>query len=117
MSGDYRVMVSAVFTGQHEVFRESDGAVIAIGMSESDARDFAAMKNGEVPEKYAALISACKALMEGGECNCYSHISEEEYDQGKRCEMCMGYDAIWAIEGERSQGDVAPEGSSTDEPF
>lgn len=61
MSGEYRVMMSAVFTGQHEGFRASDGAIVAEFCgpdAESNARDFAAMKNGEVPEKYARLVEA-----------------------------------------------------------
>ena len=53
----------------------------------------------ENPTIAVDLLVACKALIEGGECDCDWIVTEEEYADGARCPICMGRAAIANSEG------------------
>jgi hypothetical protein len=59
-------------------------------MSKNDAIAFAAMKNGEVPEKYAALVEAAYGLAQGCDWNKGNHAIMH----GFRAKLILAIDAI-----------------------
>lgn len=63
MSGEYRVVNKSSTCSYVDFHGPTSGRGVAQFYgpdAESDARDFAAMKNGEVPEKYARLVEALR---------------------------------------------------------